>query len=216
MNSAVSENPGGANWFARIAWTVVILAGGYYLFEGASQYITLDENKYGPYFWPRANMLFPHVIAGSIALIIGPFQFWSRIRNQYKKIHRISGRVYLSAILIGSLAGYAMALTSSVHVVYAAGLFGLSTAWLVTSCMAFISIRNRNISQHKQWMIRSYVVTFAFVTFRISSDLLKHYGILEFPDTAMLMSWVSWVFPLLFTEAVLQWKQATRKTARQA
>ena len=36
---------------------------------------------------------------------------------------------------------------------------------LAISGMALIAIRRRNFIQHKEWMIRSYVVTFAFVTF---------------------------------------------------
>lgn len=201
----------GSGWFARVSWALLAALGIYYLYEGVAQYIIPSEENYGPYFWPRAGMLFPHMLGGAIALITGPFQFSKRIRNNHRKLHRVSGRIYLSAILVGSIAGFALAVTSGIAPSYAAGLFGLSTAWLLTSSMAFISIRNRNISQHRQWMIRSYVVTFAFVTFRVSADLLEQFGILAFPQTNMLMSWVSWVFPLLFTEAALQWKEATRK-----
>ena len=39
--------------------------------------------------------------------------------------------------------------------------------------MAFVAIRRKNLVQHKQWMVRSYVVTFAFVSFRLASDLLE-------------------------------------------
>jgi len=211
-SSTVDEARGRpANWFGRMAWVLLAAVGIYYLYGGVGQYITLDEQKYGPYFWPRANVLFPHLLGGSVALILGPFQFWPRIRNRHRKLHRVSGRIYLLSILVGGIAGYALALTSGIAPVYAAGLFGLSTAWLLTSSMAFIAVRNRNFGQHRQWMIRSYVVTFAFVTFRVGADLLEQFGVLEFPHTNMLMSWVSWVFPLLATEAALQWRQVTRR-----
>ncbi len=36
--------------------------------------------------------------------------------------------------------------------------------------MAYYSIRHGLVELHKEWMIRAYVVTFAFVFFRILSD----------------------------------------------
>jgi Predicted membrane protein (DUF2306) len=44
------------------------------------------------------------------------------------------------------------------------GLFVLSTAWAVTTGLALWSIRNRRIDQHRDWMLRGYVATFAFVS----------------------------------------------------
>ena len=41
---------------------------------------------------------------------------------------------------------------------------GLASAWLVTTAMAYYSIRKGLVALHKEWMIRAYVVTFAFVT----------------------------------------------------
>ena len=41
--------------------------------------------------------------------------------------------------------------------------------------MAFVAIRNRNIAQHRQWIIRSYVVTMGFVSFRLVEDLLAYW-----------------------------------------
>ena len=40
-------------------------------------------------------------------------------------------------------------------------------AWIVCTTAAFITARNRHIVQHRQWMIRSYAVTFTFVSSRV-------------------------------------------------
>jgi uncharacterized membrane protein YozB (DUF420 family) len=34
-------------------------------------------------------------------------------------------------------------------------------------------VRRRKIEQHKEWMIRSYVVTLAFLTFRVLDRILQ-------------------------------------------
>jgi hypothetical protein len=43
----------------------------------------------------------------------------------------------------------------------------------VTSGLAFVAIKKQLYDQHKEWMIRSYVVTFAFVTFRALQGTLS-------------------------------------------
>jgi hypothetical protein len=43
--------------------------------------------------------------------------------------------------------------------------------------MAFLAIRRRQITQHQDWMIRSYVVTFAFVFFRMIAGGMQAAGI---------------------------------------
>jgi len=191
---------------SRFAWAVVLVVGAYFILEGIPRYLTLSEDSYGPYYWPRVTYLLPHLLGGLVAIVIGPFQFWSRIRNNYPKIHRISGRIYLISIAVGALGGMAMALTSSRGMAYGTGLFTLALAWLTTSGMAFAAIRKRNFIQHKQWMIRSYVVTFAFVSFRIVADLMRHYGIGDPLDVVAMMSWACWAVPLLVTELVIQAK----------
>jgi uncharacterized membrane protein len=166
-----------------------------------------SEESYGPYLWPRAAFLFPHVLGGLVAIVLGPFQFYLRIRTRYPRVHRITGRLYLAAVSLSALVGMALALTSSVNFAYASGLFGLATAWLATSGMALVSIRKRNFIQHKQWMIRSYVVTFAFVSFRLITDALMYLNIGEWSGNGAMMAWGCWAVPLLVTELVIQGRQ---------
>ncbi len=109
-------------------WIVVLAIGAYFILDNIPRYLVWSEASYGPYYWPRAEFLLPHLLGGLVAIAIGPFQFWSRIRNNYPKIHRVSGRVYLASVVIGALAGMAMAFTSGVNLAYASGLFALAIA----------------------------------------------------------------------------------------
>lgn len=188
-------------------WLLALVIGGYFVARNIPGYLILSEESYGPYYWPRAAYLLPHLLGGLVAIGIGPFQFWSRIRNNHPKVHRVSGRIYLGAILVGALGGLAMALTSGISLAYASGLVALSIAWLLTSGMALAAVLRRNFVQHKQWMIRSYVTTFAFVTFRVVDDVLTFYGVGEPFDRYAMLAWGCWAIPLLFTEAVLQGRQ---------
>ena len=192
-------------------WWFTLAVGLYFVATRVPPYFTIDEAHYGPYLWPRAGYLVPHLLAGLVAIVLGPLQFWPRVRNGYPKVHRVTGRIYLSAIVIGSLAGMGLALGSGVTPTYAAGLFALACTWLATSAMAFIAIKQRNFVQHKEWMIRSYVVTFAFVVFRLGVDGLTYLEIGERVSNNTTMAWACWVVPLLLTEMVLQGRKlATR------
>jgi hypothetical protein len=53
-------------------------------------------------------------------------------------------------------------------------------------------------------MIRSYVVTFAFVNFRILAGVLQAAGVGALQEQLAVASWFCWAVPLLVTEAVLQ------------
>ena len=52
-----------------------------------------------------------------------------------------------------------------------ASLVTLAIFWLVSGGMAYLAIRNRRVQMHKEWMIRSYVLTFFFVNARLWPDL---------------------------------------------
>ena len=109
------------------------------------------------------HLLIPHTLAGMFALFIGPVLFSSRTRQHHLQLHRVLGRIYVISVLIGAATGVALA----------AGRPGLpgtvfqATAWIVCTAVAFITARNRQIIQHRQWMVRSYAVTFTFISSRV-------------------------------------------------
>ena len=125
------------------------------------------------------------------------------------KLHRNLGKTYLIAILIGGLCSFVMAATASIqlNLAWAVSLGALGVAWLITSSMAYRAVRLKRISQHKEWMIRSYIVTFGFVTFRILTDVGMMLELGSFPEIAPTNGWLAWVIPLLIGEVVIQWNK---------
>lgn len=199
------------NYFSRIGLGLILLLALYFILTNALQYFTFTEDSYGTYFWPRVNWVFPHVVCGIIAILIGPFQFSTQLRIKYTQLHRRSGYVYLLAVFIGAIAGINLGLTSQVNLTYKWGLIFLGIAWLLTSGLAFFFILKRKTTQHKEWMVRSYVVTFAFVFFRLVEDGLEYLQIGDSVDRLTLMSWACWAIPLLFAEAILQYRKTFKR-----
>ena len=194
-----------------LGWLVALVGLGYFLFQRVPRYFVVTPESYGN-SWTHVSWLLPHIVGGLIAAVLGPLQFWPKIRRDYLPFHRVAGRLYVVAVLAASVAslGISFRLGAS-NAAYAGGLIGLAGAWLLTTGMAFIAIRRKNLIQHKQWMIRSYVVTFAFVTFRLLDDTLSHRGLVPAHEFYSILAWACWAVPLLFTEAIIQSAEIFRK-----
>ena len=195
-----------AYYLSRFLWLMVILVAIVFIFMHALQYYGFDPEVFGRY-WPYKYLLVGHVTGGMLALLIGPFQFSSRFRNNYLSIHRQIGKIYVIAILIGSFSAIGLAFTVAmeVHWTWAISLLGLALPWMITVIMAFRSIRLKRINVHRDWMIRSYIVSFAFINFRILNDyIMADLPFLERGPTAI---WISWSIPLLIGEVFIQWNK---------
>src|ERR1700743_3156551 len=55
------------------------------------------------------HLLIPHTIAGTLALLVGPVNFSSRIRRWQPKLHRALGYIYVVSVFVGSFTGITLA-----------------------------------------------------------------------------------------------------------
>ena len=190
---------------------VVAFAALWFIVRSALPYLKLSEAHYGPYFWPRRWGLVLHVAGGITALTVGIVQLWLGLTSRTGRLHRVLGKVYVGVIAVGSIAGFYLALTITYNMPYAAGLFFLCVAWVLTTAMAVFAIYRRALFQHREWMMRSYAVTFAFVTFRFGVDALIAQG-LQPGDAQAIMAWACWALPLLLLEPLLQLRRVRSLT----
>ena len=171
-------------------------------------FLRIEETQFRQY-WPMRGWLLVHISMGIVALLSGPVQMWLGLSDRYPAVHRPLGFVYMAAITLSSAAAYYLAFHTSGGVVFGSGLAGLATAWLATTGMAFLAIKRHLYEQHKEWMIRSYVVTFAFVTFRALATVLEGQGVATL-DRIGIAAWFCWAVPLLLNELVLQGRKILR------
>lgn len=207
MSQLVSVSSGGSR-FKTILWislgvTVVLV------FITSELLLVTDYPMYHAYrlqVIADRGLLIPHTVAGTLALLIGPLNFSSRLRQRRLRLHRILGRVYVISVFVGSFTGIALAAGRP-------GLPGTSmqaAAWMVCTTAAFITARNRQIPQHRQWMARSYAVTFTFVSSRVLNlwprywshlgDVLSAVGVIAFTLAS-----------LLIVDVGLNWHELTRR-----
>jgi Predicted membrane protein (DUF2306) len=187
--------------------TAIALTLGFLAYKGLQYYAATIEHFAFDYsepnfgrFWPNRFWLLLHIAGGTAALFAGPFQLWSGLRDSHRRLHRWTGLVYAAGVLLGGAAAFYLSFYSQPRS-FGVALFALGAAWWVTVGSALVAIKRFRIEAHKAWMIRSYVVRFSFVTFRM---------LIEMPLWSMVgdarlavVLWVSWVAPLTVTEVVV-------------
>ena len=198
--------------YLKIIFLVLIVFSAlYFVIDRALPYIyNFGHEQFSDYYWPNRWWLVGHLLGGMTAILIGPFQFVSKFRNRYLKTHRLMGKIYIIAIIIGSLCAFYMSFTVAlqVNIAWSIALFFLALPWLISVLMAYRMVRLKRIPQHREWMIRSYVITFAFVLFRFLSESSLANSLMEkFDERGPTCIWLAWAVPLFFTEVILQWNK---------
>jgi hypothetical protein len=109
-----------------------------------------------------------HVAAGMFCITTALIQFSSAILKKRKAIHIWSGRIYVMVVLlIGAPTGLYMSFFAKGSV-WERGLFMFMAGfWFFTTLKGLLSIWDKNVLAHKQWMIRSYAMAMTAVSFRI-------------------------------------------------
>ena len=165
-----------------------------------------------------------HLIPASLAAMLGPFQFMPGIRERYPKFHRISGKLYLVAVVIAGLVSFDLSvnlimfspermldrvrsygvpeIANHHFYAYGTGLAFLSVAWLSSLAVAFAAIRKGKTMLHKEWMRRNYIVTLGFLFYRLGYIILFKNLHLEYYEVINIMAWGCWSVPLLINEFI--------------
>jgi uncharacterized membrane protein len=131
------------------------------------RFIVLHSDPDWPYFFPVRWWLLPHGLGGALALILGPLQFSTRVRQRHPSLHRVLGRVYVAAVAVGAPLGILLGFVHRLPVALRVETIAQSGSWFLTTAVAFNYILNRNVVRHRQWMLRSYLFASIFVVSRV-------------------------------------------------
>jgi uncharacterized membrane protein len=153
-------------------------------------------------------LLLPHLLTGSVALLSGPVQFSSRIRRRMPRLHRILGRFYVGSVLIAAPFAISIPIFVGQDKFYIAGTILHAGSWYVTTVVAFLIAYNRHIPQHRQWMIRSYALTFSFIVVRVFSKFVP----LHDPEFGMADAIIT-VLVILVPNIAMNWHELTTRSA---
>jgi uncharacterized membrane protein len=176
---------------------------GWFVRRDAVPFLTLDPEQFTPYYWPRRQSLLLHIGGGFLALTTGLVQVLLGLTGRTRRAHRWLGRLYLAAVASAALSALYLVTTIPLSA-YSTGLLGLALCWLVTGSMGYRAVRRGDLAEHRAWMLRSYVVTFGFVSLRVIQNIIMGMGWADEDTSVAIAAWLCWLVPLVIAEPLIR------------
>jgi Predicted membrane protein (DUF2306) len=159
-----------------------------------------------PQHLDHAPLLVTHAIGGTFMLGAGAAALYVGWTGRFRRWHKVIGYSYLGGGSVGALTALVLAVNLT-HPPVSVGVATatLALAWLMFAAMALRAARNRRFDSHREWVIRSYVLTWTFVGCRIAQayPVFNHLG----AEGVTAGVWLYWVAPILICEVALQWRR---------
>jgi Predicted membrane protein (DUF2306) len=158
----------------------------------------------GKYAGVRVVLLL-HIAAGTLALLLGPAQFWDELRRSRPGLHRAMGMAYVGAIALSAPCAFYLSLSTAYEVgfSYALALQIWVSVWMLSTTVAFRFAWQKKFGLHKEWMVRSYLASLAFV---VSALLLKIPFVARqgsFAETSPVLFFLGWAVPYFLYDLML-------------
>ncbi len=156
-----------------------------------------------PGFEAHAVALRLHIFGAAVAMALGPWQFWGRLRARRPRLHRAMGRAYLGVgVAVGGSAGLYVAQHAIGGPVAGAGFTLLASAWLFTGWRAYAAIRAGRVAEHRAWMLQNFALTLAALTLRLYLAAALIGGV-AFEVAYPAIAWLCWVPNLVVARLAL-------------
>jgi len=181
-----------------------------YVIPHDESFLVHPKDPFWQHYEPFKWWLLPHGIAGACALLLGPMQFSDRLRQRFRKLHRVVGRIYVAGVFVAAPLG--------VYIQYFEERMGdprsfsIAAAvdaalWIMTTAIAMIFILKGKVQEHRQWMTRSFAVALVFLEGRVIGGVTgwENLGV----HASETIVWACLTFSILSADIVLHWQQLT-------
>jgi uncharacterized membrane protein len=155
---------------------------------------------------------FSHVFTSIVIIAIGLLQFIELLRIRYAALHRGLGKLYICLILfVSGPSGMVLSIHANGGIVSKVSFVILTILWIYFTYKAYTSIRERDVTSHQRFMIRSYALTLSAVSLRLFKWILSN--TLELPpmDMYRMVSILGWVVNLMIAELYIWYMKSNFK-----
>lgn len=156
-----------------------------------------------------------HIVGGTVALGLAPFQFIAPIRRRFRRYHRVAGYAFAGGAL-AAFAGFWRMQPTVPDIFFASQATAISL-WMTCAMAAVVAARRKHFLTHEHNMSRAFVLGAYFVVVR----LVDRFGmgaigpwLSHSEDVALAHSdWIAWVLPLVAVEIYygLKWNRVLRQ-----
>jgi Predicted membrane protein (DUF2306). len=169
-----------------------------YLYRDHSPY-----NRFAAQFAVSGLDVPAHFFGAGLALLLTPLQLSTAVRRLAPRLHRVSGWLTASGILVAALAALSMSRHTQGGAASGVALAALAVAWLFCMGKGIHRIVVGDIAGHRRWMCRTAALTFAAVTLR----LILGVGVaLHLPPLSVYVfaTWACWPINLAVCDLLLR------------
>ena len=189
-------------------WILIIFLSLYFFLDNViAFFFGYRSRNFGSSLFNNQLWVVMHLVGGSLALLLGPMQFWPAIRKRFVKFHRLSGKIYMAGVALIGISAFRLSLVSYC-VPCRISLFLLTVFTVLSTWFAWKAIKVRNIKVHRQMMVRSYVCVLAFVAVRLDDIVSLNFlfGNIEDPVFRRTVNEYFFSFvPLIIAEIIMVW-----------
>lgn len=114
-----------------------------------------------------------HFLAGGIILILGCLQLLEGVRKNFPRVHRWSGRVYITASLFASLGGLTFIAVKGCigGTVMNIGFTGYGILMGLAAVFTVVHARKGRMKKHRAWAVRLFALAIGSWLYRIDYGL---------------------------------------------
>jgi uncharacterized membrane protein len=199
VTAAVNRGVSVADAGARVEATHVFDALGVQISPADSANMALTDYRFGQ----RPSLTRVHVGTGGLFLLLAPLQFWRRLRNSRRTVHRWLGRLLLMVLIASMLASVPFGILAP----YAGAPEGVIVTIVALlsvggAARAYWAIRSQRVDLHREWMLRVFALAVGIASVRIV-DLVLVVLILPFVSSVTIFVvslWLGWGLTLAGVE----------------
>ncbi len=189
-------------------WTTILVVSSYFYYDNAIAYLFgYRSERFGQTLFENQIWFILHIIGATFSLFLGPLQFWGTIRKKYINYHRFAGKLYIVGSLVAGVSALRLSLINDcLGCRYSLAL--LSILFLLTTSLAWYSIKTKNLIAHKQFMTRSYTCALAFVFVRLNQIVPLDFLYSSINDPEIYRTVNEWMFtfvPIITVEIFMIW-----------
>ena len=175
------------------------LVADYSAFRDDIDFLRFKQAYVGYWWWKSAFYI--HVFTAIFALMAGLVQFSKSFLRDHPLWHRIIGRLYAYDIIaINFPAGMVLAVFANGLLPGRIAFVLLDSLWFSFTLVAVAAARKGQIARHREFMIRSYSMTFSAITLRLWKLILSHSFRIDPVHLYMIDAWMGFVPNLLLAE----------------
>lgn len=205
---------GNAIWYASLlffSYLMLLITLQYIPMRNDAAFLLIKEDVVGMLHYRIA--FFAHVYTGMFVLLAGMLQFPAYIRRKHPRIHRWTGRVYAYLIiLVTGPAGLVMGYYGNGGWISQSAFCILAVLWITFTWKGVSAAINRNFTDHKIWMYRSYALTLSALSLRLWKVILVYLFEPRPMDVYHVISWLGWGGNLLIAELIIYFAFKKRTT----